>query len=212
MPSQTTIVEGLRSIAERAMVLAVFWHVVVAAAGVALVLGWRPSARRAGVLLALPVASVGALALRSGNPFNGVAFAALAVTLLGVAARLPREPVRRGGAVATGLAVAMIAFAWVYPHFLQARSPAIYLVAAPVGLIPCPTLSLVIGFSLLAGGFGSRAWSLVLGAAGLFYGVFGVMRLGVRLDLPLVAGALGLLAASFLQHQARATDPMLRRA
>src|SRR5947207_257610 len=87
----------------------------------------------------------------------------------------------------------MIAFGWLYPHFLEQRSPALYLVAAPMGLIPCPTLSLIIGLTFLAGGFGSRAWMFVLAAAGLFYGVFGAARLGVRIDLVLAAGALSLI-------------------
>ena len=72
-----------------------------------------------------------------------------------------------------------------------------------MGLIPCPTLSLVIGFTLLAGGFGSKAWSLVLVAAGTFYGLFGVARLGVVLDVVLAGGALCLLALTQSRRPAR---------
>ena len=82
----------------------------------------------------------------------------------------------------------------VYPHFLEQFSPAVYLVAAPTGLIPCPTLWLVIGFTLLAGGLGSRAWSLVLAVAGAFYACSECARFGVTLDIALAAGALCLVA------------------
>jgi hypothetical protein len=169
---------------------AVVWHVVLFGACVALGAGWRPSQRRAGALLAAPVASVSAAAFGHGNPFNGVVFAALALVMLGLAIRIEPRPVQRSGTVPTIIAIALIAFGWLYPHFLASRSPVIYLVAAPTGLIPCPTLSLVVGFTLLAGGFGSRAWSMVVGAVGILYGVFGVVRLGVGLDAALAAGAL----------------------
>jgi hypothetical protein len=205
MPSPGTIVEGLRAIANDAIALAVVWHVLLAAACIALALGWRPSQRTAAAVLSVPIASVSALAFRHGNPFNGLMFAVIAVVLLGLAVRLAPGPVQRGGVAMTGGGILMIAFAWLYPHFLDPRSPAIYIVAAPTGLIPCPTLSLLIGFTLLAGGFGSRAWTLVVVAAGLFYGVFGVARLGVRLDVVLAAGGLFLLVLFRSRRAARKT-------
>jgi hypothetical protein len=84
----------------------------------------------------------------------------------------------------------LFVFGWVYPHFLETRSILTYLYAAPTGLIPCPTLSTVIGLSLILGGLGSRAWSLTLGFAGIFYGVFGAAWLGVTIDWFLAVGAL----------------------
>ena len=55
---------------------------------------------------------------------------------------------------------AMVAFGWVYPHFSSDPSLFAYFYGAPTGLLPCPTLSLVIGLSLLARGFGVmfRRW------------------------------------------------------
>jgi len=88
----------------------------------------------------------------------------------------------------------MAAFGLVYPHFTHTASAIGYLYAAPTGLVPCPTLSLAIGVALIADGLGSRAFALLLAAAGLFYGIFGVVRLGVTLDLGLIAGAAVLLA------------------
>jgi len=54
-----------------------------------------------------------------------------------------------------------------------------------------------IGFALLGNGLGSRVWSLTLAALGLFYGLFGVLRLGVFLDIGLVGGAVTLAALAF---------------
>ena len=50
-----------------------------------------------------------------------------------------------------------------------------------------------LGFALVGNGLGSRVWSLTLAALGLFYGVFGVLRLSVLLDIGLVGGALALV-------------------
>ena len=197
MPDPATILQGLRAIANDAIVVAVGWHVLLAAACVALLFGWRPSQQLAGALLAAPVGSVSAFAFGYENPFNGIAFGVLALALFEIGTRFPAYPVQRGGAGRAAIGVFMIGFAWLYPHFLDARSPAIYLVGAPAGLIPCPTLSLVIGFTLLGGGFDSRAWNIVLGAAGLFYGAFGVARLGVGMDVVLAAGSVCLLVLSW---------------
>jgi hypothetical protein len=84
----------------------------------------------------------------------------------------------------------MFGFGWVYPHFLEDSTPIVYLYAAATGLIPCPTLSIVIGLTLLLGGLRSRPWCLVLTIVGLFYGTFGAGQLGVNIDWVLLFGAL----------------------
>jgi hypothetical protein len=109
------------------------------------------------------------------------------------------------------LGASMIAFGSTYPHFLREGSFFVYVVAAPLGIIPCPSLSVAVGFALLAGGFGARAWPLALAATGLFYGLFGAVRLGVLLDLPLVAGSFALvivsIAANDVRRSAKSGDP-----
>ena len=86
----------------------------------------------------------------------------------------------------------MIIFGLVYPHFIETNSIFRYLYASPVGLIPCPTLSILIGFVLLFNGFGSQSIILAFIVAGLFYGFFGAFKLGVYLDLFLILGTLTL--------------------
>jgi hypothetical protein len=193
MPDATEILEGLTAIASRASGIAVAWHIVIAIALAALAAGWRPSQRTARLLLGVPLASVAGIAIVFRSPFNALVFGASALALTAIAMGGDRHPVSRGSAWARGIGVTTIAFGWVYPHFVQGGATA-YLYAAPVGLVPCPTLAVAIGFALVGNGLGSRVWSLTLGALGLFYGLFGVLRLGVFMDIGLAGAALALVA------------------
>jgi hypothetical protein len=195
MPSAPEILDGLSAIANQATGIAVVWHIVIAIALIALVSGWRPSQRTARLLTGTPLVSVAALAFAFGNLFNGWVFAVSVLALPGLAMNRDRRPVSRGLAWTRRIGVAMIAFGWLYPHFLEGHATA-YLYASPVGLVPCPTLAVAIGFALLGNGLGSRVWSLTLAAVGLFYGLFGVLRLGVFLDIGLVGGAVALAASA----------------
>ncbi len=198
MPGTADILAGLARSANQLLPLAVVWHAVVAAALLALALGWRPGRRTAAAALAVPAASVSAVAWSAGNPFNGTAFLIVAILLAAFGARLPRGIATRGPGWTVAIGAAAIAYAWLYPEFLQGRSTLWYAVASPIGLIPCPTLSLILGFGLVADGFASRGWTLVAAIAGLFYGLFGVLRLGVWFDVGLIvaAGALMVRALS----------------
>lgn len=200
MPTPQGILNGLTAIATDVLPLAVAWHLVLAAALVVLFFGLRPGRRFAAMALAAPSASVAVLAWTYGNPFNGAVFTAAALGLALAGSRLPREPVARGPGWAQAAGALLVAFGWVYPHFLDAYPPLVYLFAAPTGLVPCPTLSVVIGLALVGNGFGSRGWSLLLAATGIFYGAFGAFRLGVTIDLALLAGALALAVLVLRPH------------
>jgi hypothetical protein len=89
----------------------------------------------------------------------------------------------------------LIAFGWGYPHFLETDRWMTYAYAAPLGVLPCPTLSALIGATLILGLLGSAVWSITLAAAGLVYGTVGVFVLGVQLDYVLLAGTLVLVGA-----------------
>ena len=199
MPSSQQILEGLADVTNGWRSLAIAWHVVLGAFLSALLLGWRPGKRLTGLLLAAPIASVSALAWATGNPFNGTLFFVITAGLVGVALRLPSTSVRIGPPWLTIAGGVLIAFGWVYPHFLRTDSWAAYLYAAPLGLIPCPTLSAVAGVSLVVEGLGSTKWSLTLAAIGVLYGVIGVFRLGVVIDLVLLVGALTLVLVTVVR-------------
>jgi hypothetical protein len=188
--------------ANRAIGVAMVWHFAIAVATVALILGLRPSRRAAGVMLAAPIVSAAVVALGIGNLFNATILGVLGLALVVLALRLSSRPVELGPVGARIVGGLLVAFGSFYPHFLQDETPVAYLYAAPTGVVPCPTLSLVIGFALLAGAFGSRAWSLALAVVGLFYGLFGVARLGVYLDAVLIVGAAALLILAIAQRPA----------
>jgi len=210
MPGPQTIIDQLALASHGAVGIAIGWHTVTFVAVLALMLGWRPSNRAAGAMLAAPIASAAAVALAFGNPFNGSVLGALALALGLLALRLPGRVAPGSGAATVG-GVLLVGFGWFYPHFLQGGTPLAYLYAAPTGLIPCPTLALVIGFALLGSGLASRAWPLALASVGLFYGVFGVARLGVYLDIPLICGAATLLIVA-LSRRGAARVPRVGRA
>ncbi len=197
MPAPTEILKGLSSIANDMIILAIAWHVFVAFAVIGIILGWRPSKKIGASLLAIPLLSVGILAWIYKNPFNGSVFLLFGIVLAIVGLRMPNERTQKAPVWALVFGVLMILFGWVYPHFLEDGTWLNYLYAAPMGLIPCPTLSFTIGFAMLAHGFSSRVWSIALVIIGVFYSIFGALRLGVHIDFVLLAGALLLLIQTF---------------
>jgi hypothetical protein len=198
MPAPELILEGLSNIANQWWLLAAAWHAYFAVLIIGLILGVRPAKRVAGILLALPLLSVSVLAWMAANPFNGALLGLAGVALIVLAFRLPDERIKIAPLWVVVAGALMFVFGWVYPHFLDTFPVFAYLYAAPTGLVPCPTLSIVIGLALIAGGLDSRLWTSVLAATGLFYGLFGALRLGVTIDIVLLLGALAALVVVFL--------------
>jgi len=190
MPAPEQILGGLAEITNQWRTLAIVWHVYFGALALGLILGARPSKRMAGILLGLPMFSVSVLAWAAADPFNGAFFSLAGITLIVVSSRLPGERIETAPTWVVIAGAFMFVFGWLYPHFLDAPSWVPYLYSAPTGLIPCPTLSIVTGTTLILIGLGSRTWSLVLAATGISYGVFGAARLGVMIDWVLVLGSL----------------------
>jgi hypothetical protein len=58
---------------------------------------------------------------------------------------------------------------------------------------------MVVGIATIFRGLRSPAWSLVLTAAALFYGLFGALHLGVTIDWILAGGGIGLLILAIQQ-------------
>jgi len=193
MPSAETILNGLFAIANDWRWLAIAWHVWLAMLTGLLVGGWRPSVRRTRSLLSAPLVSVAVLAWLSGNPFNGVMFVGLVAVLGRESFRTSLERVRLASPAWIARGAALVAFGAVYPHFVQV-APAAYVLASPFGLLPCPTLSVVIGSTLVFANVGSHRWSALMLMAAALYGAIGVFRLGVALDWGLFAGAALLVA------------------
>ncbi len=197
MPTPDQILAELNRITNDWTSLAAAWHVYYAAIALMILARTYPSRTFMGVMLALPLLSVSILAWLYGNPFNGTSFTLAAAALVIIAARLHRQTVRIARHWMVIIGAFLFSFGWFYPHFLKASSFWTYLYAAPTGLIPCPTLSASTGLALVLNGLCSRAWMLILGMVGLFYGIFGVVRLGVQIDSLLLVGATAMIIAAF---------------
>ncbi len=194
MPTADVILEGLATIAQSWKTLAVLWHIYCAVLLGVTLTGSRATDRLVGTLLVPLLASVSVLAWISANPFNGTAFGVLSIGLVALLRKLGNRPVERAPLLWLVVGAALVGFGWVYPHFLEQDPAFTYLYAAPLGLIPCPTLSLATGVTIMFSGLHSRAWSLVLACAALFYGAFGALYLGVSIDWVLAGGGLALFA------------------
>jgi hypothetical protein len=200
MPTSEAILAGLSATANEWWIIAVFWHVFVAALLLAVAVHRDLSHRLVGTLLVLPLLSVSALAWAAHNPFNGAVFAALSILLARIARHLPSASIRLASRPIVLSGAALVAFGWAYPHFLDTEHWTLYLIAAPLGLLPCPTLAAVSGLTLICGGFRSRTWTLSLAVACAAYALIGIFRLAVIIDVGLLAGAAMLLALRTNTH------------
>lgn len=208
MPDADYILQGLNEVTAEWPVLAVLWHLFFAGLIVALLFGWRPERRDLGLYLVLPLVSVAVVAWLHWSPFNGTVVAAIGLGLFVVSMLLGRERVTIGPVWMIVPGILLLVFGWGYPHFLDTGSWWPYLYRAPTGLIPCPTLAAVAGFSMICGAFDSRAWAWILGLGGLFYGFFGAVHLGVGIDWILAAGsALLILGVHLATASDKETDP-----
>jgi hypothetical protein len=198
MPKTEDIISGLHSITNQYSAFANFWHVAFYLLIAFLVAKWQPANRLFAMLICLPLLSVAIFAWIYGNPFNGTLFLILSVLIFLFGFRIQPGSVSLSPFPFYLFGIIMIIFGIIYPHFLETGSFIKYLYASPVGLIPCPTLSIIIGFVLLYNGLGSQSITITLVIFGLFYAIFGVVKLAVYLDLFLLFGSLALLVKYIL--------------
>ncbi|MDF1575873.1 MAG: hypothetical protein P1P86_11860 [Bacteroidales bacterium] len=196
------ILHGLHRIANDYSTIALIWHVLFYALIILLIARWLPTNRLFGLFICVPFLSVAALAFLSGNPFNGILYSLLTVLLFVFGLKASTQPVQMSQLVFMVTGILMIVFGLVYPHFITTDSFVKYLYASPAGLIPCPTLSVIIGFLLLYNVFGSQSITLTVVIFGLFYGIFGALKLAIYLDLFLIFGAVSLLVKYILAVRA----------
>ena len=205
------ILAAAATIANEWRTLAVAWHLVAAGSLAAL---WRRriEARSVAGFLAWMVWSVAMMAWWSGNPFNATVFGVTGVLMIVIAAEGFRAGIDGASPPDAAAGAIMCAFGWVYPHFLTGPAWQ-YAFAAPLGLLPCPTLAFIIGVSLLTGSFGSTRWAALFGALGLSYGGIGVFVLDVTIDWMLIASGVLLLvrAAPFRLLEPLAIEREKRR-
>ena len=195
MPSPNALLTALAAVANDWRWLASAWHLLFATMFFALVAGWRPRAHLLGRVLVGPVVSVSFVAWVSGNPFNGTMFGVVAAALVWSVASFGNTSVTLVPSTSVAVGGVIAAFGWTYPHFVTTESWMTYLYASPFGILPCPTLAVVIGVTLMGRHLFAIRWQAVLIVAGLLYGAIGVFRLGVVLDWGLLLASLALAAA-----------------
>lgn len=194
MPTPTDLLAQLQQTADAFTPVALAWHLAVIAALACLDFGvWRPRAPDAVWLAGGPVVSAAMIAFASGNLFNAIVLGAIVIALGALAGQLPERTLTPAAPGWRLLGLGAVGYALAYPHFVTIAAWS-DLGLVPTGVLPCPSLALTVGFGLLGNGFGSRAWSWLAATAAALYGVFGVVRLGVWLDLGLVAAAVALAA------------------
>lgn len=202
MPNTVDIINGLQSIVNDYSTIAIIWHVVFYLILAVLIAKWQPSNKLLGILICLPLISVAVLAFISGNPFNGILFSIMAVLIIIFGLKTLNQPIQTSQVIFMIIGILMIVFGLVYPHFINADLFLKYLYASPVGLIPCPTLSVLTGILLLYNGLCSKSITLTFIGFGLFYGIFGVLKLTVYIDIFLIFGSISLLVKYLLSLRA----------
>jgi hypothetical protein len=162
-------------------------HVLVLGAIVMLFTGAGPKLRRLifdAVLLIL-AAAVAVISILVGNPFNMLTFGIIAVISLIELIRGKNLAGRPGLNLNTVISLIIIFIGFWYPEFVQAGLPAM-LVLSPLGVIPCPTLMVMLGMLNLAVPNVNRVQYIALIVMAAFYGLTGVFMLKVYLDIALL--------------------------
>jgi len=204
MPSREAILDMLAALANEWRWLAIAWHVAFVTAGVVAISRMQVSRSAAALFVSLPIISVSLLAWNAGNPFNGLVFMLVGVLTAGLSTTFGSRDTSVDSAFRyRAVGGMLVVFGLSYPHFLVADSWLTYLYAAPYGLIPCPTIAVTVGLSLIYGSFGSRAWAAVVSGTALIYGVIGVLFLNVWIDGFLLVGAVMLLGDVLSGHPGR---------
>lgn len=197
MPSSEEILSGLFEIVSKYHMYALFWHILFYLLIIILFSGWKPTNKILSVILSFPLFSVSIFAWISGNPFNGFMFAFFGLVLLISGLRNTNQKVTVENSFYKYFGILTIIYGLAYPHFIPDASTLTYFYSSPIGLVPCPTLSTIIGFAIFYNGFNSKKWSISLCILGLIYGFVGVFRLNVLLDIGLLLAAVILILQTY---------------
>jgi hypothetical protein len=188
MLTRNNILSSLQFLANEYVDLSIAWHVLVVFVLVLAIYNKKLSGKLSYGICGFLFLSVSLMAAVVINPFNFVIFLALAFVFLRKSVfQSHSELYLRRQTFNEASAYILILSGLVYPHFLSGNV-LLYLIAAPIGIIPCPTLLVTSGFMLL---FSITHTKLhyVLIAVNVFYGVIGVFFLGVALDVMLILSA-----------------------
>lgn len=136
-------------------------------------------------LIAVLFISVAAISILNSNPFNFLTFAILSVFAVIELFKAKNDITFKPFNLNTLVCMTIILVGLWYPHFVNVH-PALMLLLAPTGIIPCPTLMVVLGLLNLIYPKVNKGLYAATSLIGAFYGITGVLLLKVYLDIPLL--------------------------
>lgn len=163
------------------------------------------------------LSSVTIIAIKNGNPFHVITFAVTTILLLVLGVKGLRK--REGSYFPTGgrlslflkITSAILLFIGIfYPEFTEVSLPQ-FLIYAPVGIVPCPTLLTTLGLINLTADHNDRSILVVLAVMSGIYGIVGVFVFHVYLDIALLILAAMTVVNIFTLNNKKpfATDTLL---
>lgn len=205
-PTPEQLLSSLVEISSSCRFLALIWHSYYAILIILFTFGvkkktnhWLASNQSIGILLGLPFISISLISWLYFNPFNGSVFTIISTLIIVFSIRMPKKKVQIAPQWAIIVGTFMVIFGWIYPSsfFINITSFSSYLYEVPLGVIPCPTLSITIGLILIFDNLGSHKMSLIFGLIGIMYGILGSILLKVLIDWVLFIGAVIIFTKSF---------------
>lgn len=189
MPTPEHILRSLEYLANNYMAIGVMWHVIIILLLTFYIPRKQVSSRLYYGVPALLFLSVSLLALTILNFFNALVYFGLSVLFL-------RKSIITGdyrfeinkSFIFRLSAFTLILSGLIYPHFIDANL-LVYIIASPTGVIPCPTLLLASGISLLFVHRDHKSVFYILIAVNLIFGFIGIFVLGVYIDILLIAAS-----------------------
>ena len=166
--------------------IAVSHHILICLA-LSFLVFWKKSASRIltaeGVLL---LGTVSLTAYLAGNAFTGTIFGTLALFWLSELAlnKMSFDPMQTSLFRRLTVAGVLLWALW-YPHFIP-RPFTTGWWRGPVGVVPCPTLMLALGYCVAAHPNSNSVLHWLTVICGVFYGLVGFVMLRVWADLPLL--------------------------
>ncbi len=190
MPTATEIIRNLETTVDAYLWLRILHHILLVLVAILL---WRLR-QKAGWIVSLYLTFAFFSVFLGGitpifNPFYLLVFGIL--TLLGILELIQSKmnfSMERTPKIHIAIALIGGFIGFWYPHFVE--SPFYCLIGSPLGVIPCPTLIVALSLFLLAYPKTNRVWHWVITLTGLFFGIVGLFKLGVILDLALLALAI----------------------
>ncbi|MBP2652518.1 MAG: hypothetical protein H6Q73_87 [Firmicutes bacterium] len=185
--SEVNILNYLETVSNQNLWLNFSIHLlVIIAVSVILFSGKRNCQHRIvdGVILLL-FTSVAVNAVVYGNPFHFITFAFLAIFAILELYKSKNEFYVLNLNVRCIVAITFVIIGFWYPEFVK-TTPAALILFSPAGIIPCPTLLITLGMLTLAYPKVNMTQYTITALLGFCYGLIGVFKLNVSIDVALI--------------------------